>query len=67
MGGYAYDRDPASFTASGRGRSPMYNEWGEISRRLESDSFRIESVLDARSRFDRPIYSCLPYADLRST
>lgn len=34
--------DPASFTAASRGRTPTYNDWGEISKRLENDAFRIE-------------------------
>ena len=34
--------DPASFSHTSRGRSPIYNDWGEMSKRLEDDTFRVE-------------------------
>ncbi|KAL5512814.1 hypothetical protein ACEPAG_3080 [Sanghuangporus baumii] len=52
--------DPASFSASNRGRSPTYNEWGEMSKRLESEAFRIEFALDLVEVFFQICHTRLP-------
>ncbi|KAI5120761.1 hypothetical protein M0805_004725 [Coniferiporia weirii] len=52
--------DPASFTAASRGRSPTYNEWGDMSKRLESDAFRVEFALDLVEVFFQICHTRLP-------
>ncbi|KAH8108694.1 hypothetical protein DFH11DRAFT_1820183 [Phellopilus nigrolimitatus] len=52
--------DPASFSAASRGRSPAYNEWGDMSKRLESDAFRIEFALDLVEVFFQICHTRLP-------
>ncbi|EJC98863.1 uncharacterized protein FOMMEDRAFT_95450 [Fomitiporia mediterranea MF3/22] len=52
--------DPASFSASARGRSPTYHDWGEMSIRLESEAFRIEFALDLVEVFFQICHTRLP-------
>ncbi|THH09528.1 hypothetical protein EW145_g1941 [Phellinidium pouzarii] len=52
--------DPASYNAASRGRSPAYNEWGDMSKRLESDAFRVEFALDLVEVFFQICHTRLP-------